>query len=315
MQVPLVRRPFYQRDLAARERDELALQLSRCGAPEPEPRPKVVADIRVELRSLNEWQSFVAKNPQVTDKKESDRIVAHGAACGVRSSFFGQIPPKEIVLRGENYREQFLARGFNPRQRALLDLLQEAVGNRTIYDVSIYAHEGLTAVALALRGRYPRFLGSEYAANETERRRIFPVPGIDITASGLPEKSFDVVLSGDVFEHVPDLDAALRDTARILVPGGCLVASFPFAYFHEQTAVKARLSNGKLEHLAPPEYHGNPMDPENGSLVFQIPGWAILSTVRDAGFSRAHMLFWSSTQRGFTGGGDLTGLFLLVATR
>lgn len=39
--------------------------------------------------------------------------------------------------------------------------------------------------------------------------------------------SFDLVLSNQVFEHVPDMDFALREIARMLKPGGIAVNIFP----------------------------------------------------------------------------------------
>jgi SAM-dependent methyltransferase len=272
-------------------------------------------DTRAELRSLAELHAFFAAHPHLLDMTHIEAIVAHGARAGLTSGFLGDIPPEKIEVRDTNYRETYLGYGFNARQRALLDELHALVGHRSIYDISIYAHEAMTPFALILRGRYPRFLGSEYAPHEADQKRIFPVPSIDITASGFRENSFDFILSGDVLEHVPDLYAALSDSARILKPGGHLIATMPFAYGHEQTTIKARIKDGEIEYLAPPEYHGNPMDAAGGSLVYQIPGWAILHDTRKAGFSDAHFLFWSSAQRGFAGDAGLGGIWLMVARK
>jgi len=319
MRVPLLRRPFYQRDMARAERDTLAAKFAQRAGRVPSAAP-IPPDTKIEFRSLEAWLAFRAAHPEISDGATSDRIVAHGGAHGVASAFFGDIGVQDVALAGPSHREQFLARGFNPRQRALLELLQEKIGPRSIYDVSVYAHEALTPMALALRGRYPRCLASEYVANAAEAQRIYPIPGIDITASGLPENSFDVILSGDVLEHVPDLPAALQDSARILKRGGCLLATFPFLYLSQETAIKARLANPPfpdqgIEFLTTPEYHGNPMDPGKGSLVFQLPGWDVLATAKKAGFADTCMLFWSSFERGFTAGPDLSGLLILVATR
>ncbi len=272
-------------------------------------------DTRAELRSLAELRAFFAAHPQMLDAKHIEQIVAHGPRSGLTSRFLGDIPPEKIEIQDTNYRETYRACGFNARQRALLDELHALIGDRSIYDISIYAHEAMTPLALILRGRYPRFLGSEYAPNEADQKRIFPVPNIDITASGLPDNSFDFILSGDVLEHVPDLQAALCDSARILKPGGHLIASMPFAYGHEETTIKARMMNGEIEYLAPPEYHGNPMDVAGGSLVFQIPGWAILHDARRAGFADAYIVFCSSAQRGFAGDATLGGILLMAARK
>jgi len=275
----------------------------------------VPAETRVELRSLEAFRDFAAGHPHLFQKATIDTIVAAGVRDGVFSAFFGNIPAEDVKVLSTNYREAFLARGFNARQRALLDEMQQIIGDRSVYDVSIYAHEALTPFALALRGRYPRFLGSEYAANDADKARIFPIPAIDITQSGLPAGAFDIVLSGDVLEHVPDLQAALRDTARILKPGGHLVATVPFAYGTEEATIKARLVDGSITYLTAPEYHGNPMNAAEGSLVFEIPGWSVLDDLRRAGFADAWIVFWSSAERGFAGDPGLGAVLLLVARR
>jgi SAM-dependent methyltransferase len=41
------------------------------------------------------------------------------------------------------------------------------------------------------------------------------------------DEKFDVVLSNQVFEHVPDLSTSLNEIWRVLKPGGWLVCSFP----------------------------------------------------------------------------------------
>jgi SAM-dependent methyltransferase len=42
-----------------------------------------------------------------------------------------------------------------------------------------------------------------------------------------PDRSFDVVVSFDVFEHIPDSDAHLREVVRVLAPGGRYLLQTP----------------------------------------------------------------------------------------
>lgn len=321
-QLPYLRRPFFQRDaalarLAATEqqRDDALARLAAA-----EQALASLGELRAELSSLAEWRSFIAAHPQATSKYMPDIIAGQALRAGVHSAFLGNIPADQVRIppdsvSSKNFRECLHAAGLNPRQRALLDMLAEAFAAVSPWDLRLYAHEAVTPMALILRARYPRFVGSEFARDEQARAKLFPIPALDATATGWPDASFDVVLSAEVLEHVPDVPSVLRETARILRPGGRLLATFPFACSAEQTTVRARLDGDTIVHLAPPEYHGNPMDPAGGSLVFSIPAWDVLAQCREAGFQSAKMVFWMSSARGFTGSPGLAGLFVMDAIR
>ncbi len=50
----------------------------------------------------------------------------------------------------------------------------------------------------------------------------------DITSIPLPENSIDAILCTEVFEHIPDAIAALKEFTRLLKPGGVLLITAPF---------------------------------------------------------------------------------------
>lgn len=63
-----------------------------------------------------------------------------------------------------------------------------------------------------------------------EARRFFgPLPIQRVTGTALPfgDASFDVALSFDVFEHIPDTDAHLAEVHRVLGPGGAYLIQTP----------------------------------------------------------------------------------------
>lgn len=88
-------------------------------------------------------------------------------------------------------------------------------------------------VAKALHDRGCRVTGievdeeaAEVAAQFCERMIVGDIEEIDL--EGLfPEQRFDVVVYGDVLEHLVDPETVLMRTARLLAPGGCVVASIP----------------------------------------------------------------------------------------
>lgn len=271
-------------------------------------------EVDVALRSLDEWHDFAQRMGPRLSREAAQRLITQTLQNGVTCGFFGKVEAAEVSMQGKDAREGLLVRGLNSRQRAVLNILMSCELAHVIHGTRIYAHEALTPVALALRGRYPYFLGSEYAEDAAMAERLWPIPAIDILQSGLPDQAFHFVLSNEVLEHVPDIDAALRDTFRILKPGGRFIATVPFLAEAQDTQIRARLTEHGIEHILPPEYHGNPTRPDEGSLVFQIPGWDVLDRCRKAGFSDAWMRFVSSSRAGITATGP-AGIFVLEAER
>lgn len=52
---------------------------------------------------------------------------------------------------------------------------------------------------------------------------------VDMTAMQFADDSFDVLIANHVLEHVADLEGALREVARVLVPGGLAVLQTPYS--------------------------------------------------------------------------------------
>ena len=50
----------------------------------------------------------------------------------------------------------------------------------------------------------------------------------EVTALPFSDRVFDAVVAAEVIEHIPDLDAALGEAARVLRPGGRLVVTVPY---------------------------------------------------------------------------------------
>lgn len=87
----------------------------------------------------------------------------------------------------------------------------------------------------------------------------------DLERQTFPDSAFDLVVTSDVFEHIFDAAGAFAEIARTLRPGGAHVFTIPWFYWND-TLVRAKIEDGQVRHLEPPDYHGNPIDP-NGSLV------------------------------------------------
>lgn len=272
-------------------------------------------EIDAIFRSKAEWDAWTAVNSHVFDQSMVELIVKNCLENGISSHFLGYTPSKDVVARSKNYRESLLAFGFNPRQRAILDLIHADHSGPQFHRLRIHLHEAITKFALAIKGRFPYVLASEYLPDAESQRRSFPIPHVDICDSGLPGQCFDMIVSQEVLEHVPSMDAAFRDMARILKPGGKLLATVPFLRNAAQSLRKAALKqDGTIEYITEPEYHGNPVDSAGGSLVFEIPGWDVLDRMRNAGFGDAMIRAVGSKHRGIIGQ-NMTLILVLVGIR
>jgi SAM-dependent methyltransferase len=78
----------------------------------------------------------------------------------------------------------------------------------------------------------------------------------DLCALSYPHATFDLVVSSETLEHVPDLSKALSEIHRVLKPGGRHVFTIPRAPNTPRTVARVTLDRaGKAEHHLTPLYH------------------------------------------------------------
>jgi len=195
--------------------------------------------------------------------------------------------------------------------RAAVHMLQGALDIRAGADV--YLMEQTTPLYQALRSRYPRLVGSEHLGDRVALgRSTGGIRNEDATRLTFKDGGLDVILSFDVFEHVPEYTRAFRECARTLKPGGRLVFTAPFVVHNHATLVRARVgAKGAIEHLHPAEYHGDPISPNGGILCFQHFGWDMFEALKDAGFETTEALLVWSRHFGYLGNNQL----MFVATK
>ena len=239
-------------------------------------------------------------------------------ALGILEPFTGEhIPPEAIQIQGPNYRESLVANGLLSRNRAVLVVLEQLYGSLEVLgQQEIYVVEALTGFALWLRRQLggERLLCSEFL--EDAEHNFTDIPHQDLCALTFADASFDLVLCNELFEHVQDLELAFREIARVLRPGGRLVATCPLAFGQTEAIVKVRHNpaTGEAEQMIEAEFHGDPVRPLAGSLVYRIPAWDVLDQLRGAGFLEVRMHHIASWKHGVLGS-DLPGVLVIEARR
>ncbi len=233
----------------------------------------------------------------------SFEIAGHCAICNQDTSFACDFAYARQGDHGmlPNWRESLLCRGCGFRNRvrgALHVLLQEY---RPGAEDRIYLSEQLTRVYRWMKGRFRNIIGSEYVSDSSAPgSERLGIRHEDLQQLSFPDASFDFVLSFDVLEHVPYVESAFAEMRRVLRPGGRLFFTAPMVLTYSDTLTRAVLrADGSINHLEPPEYHGNPSNPAKGALCFRHFGWRVLDDLRDAGFAEAQVLTWWDDKLGY----------------
>ena len=194
---------------------------------------------------------------------------------------------------------------MNNRQRLMATLVKQALSAKPAQHV--YFLEQVTSIFNWAQTTFTQhqISGSEYLGHEYAGGAV--VKGIrheDVENLSFADETLDLIISNDVFEHVPNPAKAFSECFRVLKPGGIMLATMPFHRDKDLSVIRAKLTDGKLEHILPPAFHGNPVSAD-GSLVFTDFGWDLLDTIKSAGFRDVGIDIYAALEFGHLGGGQL----------
>jgi SAM-dependent methyltransferase len=128
----------------------------------------------------------------------------------------------------------------------------------------------------------PGFCSSDYRPGARPGEVVAGIRSEDLTSLTYANQSFDLVLTSETLEHVPDLSRALQEIKRVLVAGGRHIFTVPLLPGVARTFARiATRSDGTLDNLAPRICHPGG---DVGYPVFTEFGADLPEILRAAGF-------------------------------
>lgn len=191
---------------------------------------------------------------------------------------------------------------MNNRQRLIAALVKQQLSGQA--GQHVYFMEQTTPIFHWAQAKLAghAILGSEYLGPQYKGGAV--VNGVrheDVEQLSFADAALDLIVSNDVFEHVPHPALAFAECARVLRPGGVMLATIPFTGA-AASVMRAELGAEGVRNLLPPVFHGNPVSAE-GSLVFTDFGWAMLDEMRAAGFREVRAELYAAVEFGHLGHG------------
>jgi SAM-dependent methyltransferase len=169
----------------------------------------------------------------------------HCSVCGATTRFV--VNSWLIPQHAEDEWGRKWISAFVRRETLLCGHCSSSLRVRRVADVLI-EHYARTATSIAELVREPDFRGMDVAEvnavgsmhpflarHPRLRHSEYGERGEDLQALSYADQSFDVVLTSDTLEHVPDWREALSESLRVLRPGGRHIFTVPLVPVRAQT--------------------------------------------------------------------------------
>ncbi|NNM87771.1 MAG: class I SAM-dependent methyltransferase [Phycisphaerae bacterium] len=162
-------------------------------------------------------------------------------------------------------RDHYVCRrcGAIPRQRALVEVLTLLRPNWR----KLVIHESSPSMGFFFK-ECPGYTASQFFADVPGGEYRDGFRSENLEQMTIPSESFDVFITQDVFEHVFNPDLAMAEIMRVLRAGGIHVFTAPKHKSLLKTTRRAKLTDGRIEHLLEPVYHGNPIGDGKSLVTF-----------------------------------------------
>lgn len=225
-----------------------------------------VKSVILHSPAIRKWFVDLLSSWQASDDYKKQLLLRENYFCGNCMANFRMRSLAETILGLLNQEDT----------RNLVTKLKNDPGFR-IYETAAYS----VFRDRSLR-RLDNYVVSEYFPDQKPGRREGGVRNENLECLTFPDDSFDLVITSEVLEHVADLDRAMAEIRRVLKPGGLHVFTVPVDQAQPRTVVRARLVDGRIEHLREPVTHGDTIR-SNGILAFREFGADVLSALSREG--------------------------------
>jgi len=209
------------------------------------------------------------------------------SVCGRRSLFLaGNMP------HTEHLRESLVCvfcRSSSRKRHVALELLRHlglpntslAQNKHSLQCWQIYSAVFDDPIYHAIGKGNPHYTASEFFPDAAPGTQKDGVLCQTLEALTFADGSFDVVLTEDVLEHVRYPERAFCEIYRVLKPGGAHIFTVPLE-LDKPTVERVRFHGDTVEHLLPPEYHGDAL--RGQILAYRNFGIDLLNRLAHLGF-------------------------------
>ncbi|MCC6867026.1 MAG: class I SAM-dependent methyltransferase [Ignavibacteria bacterium] len=165
-----------------------------------------------------------------------------------------------------------------PRERALMYIIETKFPHWRSLNIHESSPENRGA-STKLKNNCKHYISTQFYLNNELGKVVNGIRNENLEEQTFKNESFDIVVTQDVMEHVLNPDAAFKEIARTLKPGGAHIFTTPLVNKFKPSQKWAVLDESKkLKFLFEPEYHGNPINPE-GSPVSMHWGYDIIDFI------------------------------------
>ncbi len=259
--------------------------------------PESLAAKVVELYSSRDiWEKLSKNSLQYVKERFSKKAalekllpILDVPQCYICGALY-KLPDPQTVT---NFRETRLCPkcGASKRKSDLARVVLKVIGsdasclseaNDDLRELKIYLLESRGPIHAVLSNS-PNLMCSEYWNDVSPGDTRGKVRCEDVQNLTFPDASFDIVITQDVFEHVPNAEAGFKEIHRVLKPGGYHIFTVPFDRRLACSVARARVEGKEIMHLLPAVYHGDSLR-YGGCLVFTDFGPDLIGMLERVGF-------------------------------